>query len=208
MALIPIKSKEELKKIFEDIKKSDDITRLCIVDTVNNITETRLLGNDDDLDNILNVYLNEYGDDLYDKETHTKYLAIDDKSNDGDIIIGNTNASSKKIIKIFVSQPMTGLRYEEINDDYEHIKNFASDLFTNCIVKFLTTKDAAACDKPEGTSDVWYLANALNLLCVADFIIFHPDWKQSRGCTVEHFVAEKYDIPIIDLSIIREDLNP
>jgi len=103
---------------------------------------------------------------------------------------------------------MTGLRYEEINDDYEHIKNFASDLFTNCIVKFLTTKDAAACDKPEGTSDVWYLANALNLLCVADFIIFHPDWKQSRGCTVEHFVAEKYDIPIIDLSIIREDLNP
>ena len=208
MALILIKSKDELKKIFEDVKKSDDITRLCIVDTVNNITETRLLGNDDDLDNILNVYLNEYGDDLYDKETHTKYLAIDDKSNDGDIIIGNINASGKKTIKIFVSQPMTGLRYEDINDDYEHIKNFASDLFTNCIVKFLTTKDAAACDKPEGTSDVWYLANALNLLCLADFIIFHPDWKQSRGCTVEYFVAEKYDIPIIDLNIIRENLHP
>ena len=45
---------------------------------------------------------------------------------------------------------------------------------------------------------VWYLGKSIQLLSQADIAYFGGDWRNARGCRIEHEVADKYGIKIIE----------
>lgn len=45
------------------------------------------------------------------------------------------------------------------------------------------------------TGDI--IAERKRLMADADAVIFAPDWRDARGCRVEHFAASQYAIPIL-----------
>ena len=51
-----------------------------------------------------------------------------------------------------------------------------------------------------GQHPVYYLGINLQMMCQADVVVFHPEWKTSRACRLEHDVCNEYGIPHIDLS--------
>jgi hypothetical protein len=51
-------------------------------------------------------------------------------------------------------------------------------------------------DLPEGTHSLVYLGNDIKMLSKADAAFFYENWKDARGCRVEHLVCEEYNIPI------------
>lgn len=45
---------------------------------------------------------------------------------------------------------------------------------------------------------IWYLGRSIQKLEEAQFIIFHKNWQEAKGCTVEHEVAVRYFNNTID----------
>ena len=43
-----------------------------------------------------------------------------------------------------------------------------------------------------------YLAKSIEFLAKADVAVFAPDWKDARGCRIEHQCAVDYGIPILE----------
>ena len=103
-------------------------------------------------------------------------------------------------IKVFISQPMSGLSDEYISDQrmlaITILENF---IFPNNEVEILSTFIE---DNPPETieaskSGVWYLGKSLEMLAEADYIYMCRGWETARGCLIEHEVAEKYGIKIL-----------
>lgn len=47
------------------------------------------------------------------------------------------------------------------------------------------------------TTPLWFLGASLQLLSMADYIYFAPDWDKYRGCKIEHECAKEYGVAII-----------
>lgn len=88
--------------------------------------------------------------------------------------------------KYFISQPMNGKSQEEILARREFITDLIGDTFNGPIIldSFI-----------EGAKDVdplVCLGHAITIMSKADVVVFDMDWAKSRGCQVEHLIAEKY----------------
>lgn len=101
--------------------------------------------------------------------------------------------------KIFISQPMINKTDEQILDERNRAIDIIKETYGNDIVvldSFIKE------DAPTGTKiPVWFLAKSLELLSQADFACFVGDWKNYRGCKIEHEVAQEYGISAIDIRI-------
>lgn len=111
--------------------------------------------------------------------------------------------------KIFISQPMRGLSDGEILVKREEIKEKLKDIFDEEIEII----DSFMQDYP-GEKDkhipVWYLGKSIQLLSQADVVYFGGDWKNARGCQIEHDISVKYGIERIeewDNIMIRQGEN-
>lgn len=97
--------------------------------------------------------------------------------------------------KVFISQPMRGLSDSEIlskrseiiskveqvvGDKVEIIESFFEDF------------------KPENNIPVKYLSRSIDKLADADVAYFGGDWKEARGCKIEHEIAIAYGIQTIE----------
>lgn len=104
-------------------------------------------------------------------------------------------------MKVFISQPMTGLTEEEIlsarkqardniiavyGDDVKIIDNYYNDLYRQNVEQSM--------DGVVNSWDVFWLSESLNGMSEADLIWFVDGWQHSRGCTVEHLCASLYGI--------------
>lgn len=110
-------------------------------------------------------------------------------------------------MKVFISQPMTGLTEEEIWDtrqeaiqnildiygeDTEILNSFCCDEYRNYVEYNL--------EGGEGSSikikswEIYWLSYSLNYLAEADLIWFVDGWQHSKGCTIEHMCASLYGI--------------
>lgn len=102
-------------------------------------------------------------------------------------------------MKVFISQPMSGLTdaeivaiREKIFEEYraEHPEAVLMDSYADTkqrMGEFFTYQH----------SDVAMLANAIDILADSDVIIFAKGWEHHRGCRIEDKVATYYDIPKI-----------
>ena len=99
--------------------------------------------------------------------------------------------------KLFISQPMRGLTDEEILKTREEIRARAE----HAIGEPVELIDYFIKDYPgeDNTSiPVWYWGKAIQLLSQADIAYFGGNWRNARGCRIEHEVARTYGIKIIE----------
>lgn len=96
--------------------------------------------------------------------------------------------------KLFISQPMRGKTDEEIKIERENAINQARKIIGE-EVEVLETffEDFRPDAKP-----LHYLAKSLEYLADADVVIFIGDWKNYRGCKIEHECAVEYGIDRIE----------
>ena len=112
----------------------------------------------------------------------------------------------KKIINIFISQPMTGKSEEEIlatrqkEIDKIHQLFDADGVEINIIDSYID--DATRKHFKEHVSDdinwdIFWLSQSLERLAMADMIWLCDGWEYSKGCNVELECAMQYGISIV-----------
>ena len=93
--------------------------------------------------------------------------------------------------KLFISQPMRGLTDDEILKEREKIRLKAEQV----IGEKLELINSFIEDCPEEINKnipVYYLGKSIEFLSQADIVYFGGEWKNARGCKIEHEVAVEY----------------
>ena len=101
----------------------------------------------------------------------------------------------EKMKKLFISQPMKGFTDEEILKERERIRKTAEDR----IGEQIELIDSFVSEYPGEINKqipVWYLGKSIQFLSEADIAYFGGDWKNARGCKIEHEIAVQYGIDI------------
>ena len=100
--------------------------------------------------------------------------------------------------KLFISQPMGGLTEEEILKAREEIRARAE----HAIGEPVELIDSFIKDYPKEIINksipLWCLGKSIQLLSQADIAYFGDNWRNARGCKIEHEVARTYGIKIIE----------
>ena len=104
-------------------------------------------------------------------------------------------------MKVFISQPMSGLTDEEIavvrDQAIEEIKKiyyFFEERGELEIVSATYIRDGEVI--PENPSRIWYLGRAIQMMDGVTVIYMCKGWENSKGCKVEHLVATEHEILI------------
>ena len=92
-------------------------------------------------------------------------------------------------MKVAISQPMRGKTTKQILEE----RAWLVAKLENMGIEVLNT----ILDISEDKDPMYYLGESIKLLSEADAIIFMPGWELTRGCYIEHQVAEEYGKTII-----------
>lgn len=105
--------------------------------------------------------------------------------------------------KVFVSLPMRDRSVDEIREDMNDILDMIRPGYAEIgeDVELINTvwTDTPGPDILE--ESVWYLGRSIQALSEADIAIFHPGWREARGCIIEHMICAMYNIPYFDISM-------
>ena len=99
--------------------------------------------------------------------------------------------------KRFIRQPMRGLSDEEILKAREEILIKAEKKIGEPVELI----DSFIEEEPKEINKhipVYYLGKSIQFLSQADIAYFGGDWRNARGCKIEHEVAKQYGIEIIE----------
>lgn len=96
--------------------------------------------------------------------------------------------------RIFISQPMRGKTDTEILKE----RVFAIAKAQVLIGEQFEVIDTFYTDFHPNANPLEYLARSIKDLATADIAIFIGDWKNYRGCRIEHLCAVEYGIDIIE----------
>ena len=99
--------------------------------------------------------------------------------------------------KLFISQPMRGLKDEEILKAREEIRKKAEKEIGEP-VELIDSFIKGYPGEINKSVPVYYLGKSIQLLSQADIAYFGGDWRNARGCLIEHEVARQYGIKIIE----------
>ena len=100
--------------------------------------------------------------------------------------------ADKKVIKIFISQPMRNKTREEIILEREKLKNaIKRDILPNKNIEFINSilDENDAKNKP-----LWCLGKSIQLLSEANVVFFAEGYEKARGCIIERICAQCYGI--------------
>lgn len=99
------------------------------------------------------------------------------------------------MVNVFISFPMRELTYQQIIDKMEMYKTRLNMFFG---------KNANYIDSiveyPAGTEPLWCLGKSIEKLSEADVAVFAGNWRDARGCVIEHECANQYGISIFYLN--------
>ena len=97
-------------------------------------------------------------------------------------------------MKIFISQPMSGLTDEQIQQDRQRIISAVGSIFSGQEIEVLDSFFKNFTGDP-----LEYLGKALAIMAEADCVVFAEGWKESRGCSIEHLCAVQYGKNFVEL---------
>ena len=123
---------------------------------------------------------------------HGRY--IEEHSN-AEILYWTENLGSPlEVVKVFISQPMAGRTDEEITAERIKAISTVEKRYPACYVMGIDsfTKDALNNSDP-----ITELGKCVSLMADADVVVFCNGWVDSKGCNVEHEVADQYGIPCV-----------
>ena len=109
-------------------------------------------------------------------------------------------------IKVFISQPMTGLtendilsiRAEEIRSVYKFYNKDSYDV--SIINSYITDKERhefQECMPDKVNWDIYWLSKAIKCLALADVLWLCDGWEYSKGCNIELECAIQYGLDIV-----------
>lgn len=93
---------------------------------------------------------------------------------------------------VFISQPMSGKSDAEILTVREEVKAVIREKYGDnvfIIDSFIKSN----------RSPVYMLGTSISLMSHADIVVFANGWENSRGCKIEHQVAESYGIECVEI---------
>lgn len=104
-------------------------------------------------------------------------------------------------VRLFISQPMRGKSDEEIEREREDLIAIAKAVYAGRgEVEIIDSFFKGGLDVPAGAkAPLYYLSKSLELLATADVAIFAKDWREARGCRIEHECADGYSVSRIEL---------
>lgn len=97
---------------------------------------------------------------------------------------------------IMISMPMT---YDNWREDYQKIKNALQEKGFQVAPLYASTIYESA---PKYNYDIIniplvYMSNSFARMAISDTVIFCGDWKNARGCRLEHQAALDYGLNIL-----------
>lgn len=106
-------------------------------------------------------------------------------------------------VRLFVSQPMRGKSDEEIESERENLIAIAKAVYAGRgEVEVIDSFFKGGLDVPAGAkAPLYYLSKSLELLATADVAIFAKDWREARGCRIEHECTDGYGVARIELPV-------
>lgn len=111
-------------------------------------------------------------------------------------------------MKVFISQPMSGFTDKEILTRRIELTNKIKKAYPGEEIKIIDSFIEGADLNSDiiKNAPVFYLAKSLTHLSDADLVFFANGWRKSRGCKIEKYIAEEYEIPtdfelLVDLEI-------
>ncbi len=96
--------------------------------------------------------------------------------------------------KLFISQPMRDKTDKQIKDERAIAVKKAVEYLGEDVEVIDSFFEAA----PHNAKPLWFLGKSLELLSTADVAYFVGDWKNYRGCKLEHMSAVEYGIKTIE----------
>lgn len=112
--------------------------------------------------------------------------------------------SNSKKFKVFLCLPMSGRTEEdilkEINEMKEASIHYFQDKHPGCDIVYIANYRPEA--EEESNNPVFLLGRGImTLMSQADVCLFSKNWKDSKGCKIEHDIAEAYKIDIMDMGV-------
>lgn len=103
-------------------------------------------------------------------------------------------------VRLFISQPMRGKSDEEIESEREDLIAIAKAVYAGRgEVEVIDSFFKGGLVVPAGAkAPLYYLSKSLELLATADVAIFAKDWREARGCRIEHECADGYGVARIE----------
>ena len=104
-------------------------------------------------------------------------------------------------VRLFISQPMRGKSDEEIESEREDLIEIAKAVYADRgEVEVIDSFFKGGLDVPaDAKAPLYHLGKSLELLATADVVIFAEDWREARGCRIEHECAKQYGVSTIEL---------
>lgn len=109
---------------------------------------------------------------------------------------------------VFISQPFSGLTEDEVMAERDKIVNWLRKT-RGCNREYIVIDQY---HQPEPVIDddnlrrVWHLGFSISKMYSADLVVFSENWKNVKGCRIEHKVVEEYGMKYIELSKGWDDI--
>ena len=107
-------------------------------------------------------------------------------------------------MKAFISLPysVNGMRKSvaEIEHEMQRLAKYLAEKFGKHIIildSYIT--DEQPPDLSGDNIGIWYIGKSLEVLAHADIAVFANGWNSARGCIIEHEVAKRYGIPVLEV---------
>ena len=112
--------------------------------------------------------------------------------------------SKSKKFKVFLCLPMSGRTEEDILKEINEMKkasiHYFRDKHPDCDIVYIANYRPEA--EEESNNPVFLLGRGImTLMSQADVCLFSKNWKDSKGCKIEHDIAELYNIDIMDMGV-------
>lgn len=103
-------------------------------------------------------------------------------------------------MRIFLSLGMRGRDEKDVLHDIEEATFYIKRIYPDCEVVNAYRQEGV----PEIVTPTYYLGRSIQILGTCDQVWFLNDWKDYRGCLIEHEVCKAYGIPcyIADLRTV------
>ncbi|MCI9245556.1 MAG: DUF4406 domain-containing protein [Clostridia bacterium] len=95
-------------------------------------------------------------------------------------------------MKIMISQPMRGKTEEQIKTERKEIVDKFNKMHIDVINTLFSEEAPENCN-----TAVFYLGKSISAMKDIDAIYMCDNWREARGCVIEHEVATKYGIKIL-----------
>ena len=122
---------------------------------------------------------------------------IEDSHDVSEILYWTENLGSPpEVIKVFISQPMTGRTDEEITEERIKAISAVQKRYPLYYVMEIDSFNKGALNNSDPITE---LGKCVSLMADTDVVAFCNGWVDSKGCNVEHEVADQYGIPCVYL---------